>query len=172
MSCVGTFSPDALDVIISNDEMTHVLTGFVEGTFVSIEPFAERVTPSYGARGEAYRVMNPVSAFNMTVSLSQTSHSNDILHRLLQLDRQTFDGTFNILVKDSSGTTLLSERCAYIGTEPTVSFSGGGTLEGREWAIHLPKPQYVIGGNSRFTPDEASNYEALGGNIDAQWQPQ
>jgi len=172
MSCVGTFSPDALDVIISNDVINHVVNGFAEGTFISIEPQEDRFTPVYGARGEAYRAHNPVSAFNTTLTLSQTSHSNDVLHYLLQDDRQTLDGTFTVTIKDSSGTTLMTERCAYIGTEPTVSFSGGGTIESREWSIHLPKPDYLIGGNSRFTPDEVSTVESLGGTVQSQWQPQ
>ncbi len=74
MSCVGTYSPEFLDVIISNGVMNHTVTGFAEGTFVSIEPFEDRITPVYGAKGEAYRAMSGVRAFNIVITLSQTSH--------------------------------------------------------------------------------------------------
>lgn len=172
MSCVGTYSPEFLDVIISNDSLNHVLTGFAEGTFVSIEPFEDRITPVYGAKGEAYRAMSGVRAFNITVTLSQTSHSNDVLTYLLQNDLESLDGTFTLTVKDSSGTTLLVDRCSYIGQEPTQAFSGGGTIESREWVIHAVRPSYVVGGNSRFTPEEVSAVEALGQTVDPQWSPQ
>ena len=172
MSCVGTYSPEFLDVIISNNVLNHVLTGFADGTFVSIEPFEDRITPTYGAKGEAYRAMHGTRAFTINVTLSQTSHSNDVLTYLLANDLETLDGTFTITVKDSSGTTLMVDRCAYIGTEPTQAFSGGGTIESREWSIHAVRPSYVIGGNSRFTPEEVSAVEALGQTVDPQWSPQ
>ena len=172
MSCVGTYSPEFLDVIVSNDVMSHIINGYSEGTFVSIEPFEDRITPVYGAKGEAYRAFSAVKAFNIMVTLSQTSHSNDVLTYLLDNDRESLDGTFTITVKDSSGTTLMVDRCAYIGTEPTQAFSGGGTIESREWTIHAPSPDRMIGGNSRFTPEETSVVESLGGTVDPQWQPQ
>lgn len=171
MSCVGTYSPEFLDVIISTEGMNHIVTGFAEGTFVSIEPVEDRITPVYGAKGEAYRAMSGVRAFNVTITLSQTSHSNDVLTYLLDNDRETLDGTFTVTVKDSSGTTLLTDRCSYIGTEPSQSFSGGGSIESREWTIHTPSPDRSIGGNGRFTPDEVSNIESLGGSVDSQWLP-
>lgn len=167
---VQTYSPEFVDLIISNGEMNHVVTNFAEGTFIGIEPVTERFTPVYGAKGEAYRAHNPVKAFDITVTLSQTSHSNDVLTHLLNNDRDTLDGTFTLILKDSSGTTLFSETHAYIGQEPSQSFAGGGTIESREWTIHLPRPDYMIGGNGKFTADTLSNVEALGGTVDAQWQ--
>ncbi len=170
MSSVGTYSPEFTDLIISNDVVSHVVSNFAEGTFISIEPVSERFTPVYGAKGEAYRAHNPVKAFNLTVTLSQTSHSNDVLSMLLNLDRESLDGTFNLILKDSSGTTLFSENNAYIGTEPSQGFSGGGSIESREWTIHLPSPKYNIGGNGKFASEVQSDYEALGGTVDARWQ--
>lgn len=172
MSCVGTFSPDALSVIISTENINHEVNGFAEGTFISIEPQTDRFTAVYGARGESYRAHDPVKAFNVTLTLSQTSHSNDVMTYLLQNDRETLDGTFTITIKDSSGTTLYTERCAYIGTEPSQSFSGGGSIEDREWMVHMPSPDYVIGGNSRFTIADRDAVETLGGNVSPQWQPE
>lgn len=170
MACVGTYSPDAVDVIISNDEMNHIVTGFAEGTFISIEPHADRFTSYYGAKGDPSRVHDPVYAFNIALTLAQTSHSNDVFTHLLRRDRQTLRGTFNLTLKDSSGTTLYNERCAYIGVEPTQSFSGGGTMESREWTIHLPNPDYVIGGNDVFSPEVQESVESLGAQVDPQWQ--
>lgn len=167
---VQTFSPEFVDVIISNGSMNHVLTGFMEGSVVSIEPASERFTPTVGSKGEEYRAHQPNRAVTVTVNLSQTSHSNDVLMLLLENDRQTLDGTFTMTIKDSSGTTLYTDEFSYIMTEPTVSFSGGGTIEAREWQVRLPKPVYNIGGNGRFSADDQRNVEQLGGTVDSQWQ--
>lgn len=172
MSCVTTYSPEFTDLIISNEVMNFTVTGFAEGTFISIEPFEDRITASYGSKGEPYRAVSATRAFDLTATLSQTSHSNDILTLLLRNDRETLDGTFTVTLKDGSGTTIFTERCAYIGTEPSQTFAGGGTLESREWTIHLPNPEgYMIGGNSRFTAEQQSAIEALGGTVQPQWQP-
>ena len=173
MSCVTTYSPEFTDVIISNNTIEYTVNGFAEGTFISIEPVEDRMTPVYGAKGEPYRAVSGVRAFNMTLTLSQTSHSNDVLTLLLRNDRETLEGTFTLTMKDSSGTTLFVENCAYIGQEPTQTFAGGGTIENREWTIHLPNPSgYMIGGNSRFTEEDRNIVEALGGSVDTRWAPQ
>lgn len=167
---VSTYSPEFTDLIISNDLVTHIVTNYAEGTFINIEPVSERFVPVYGAKGEAYRAHNPVKAFNLTVTLSQTSHSNDVLATLLNLDRESLDGTFTLTFKDSSGTTIFTENSAYIGTEPSQSFAGGGGIESREWTIHLPNPSYNIGGNGKFATEVQANIEALGVEVADQWQ--
>lgn len=170
MSGVKTYSPEFTDLVISTGAINHIVTNYAEGTFISISPVSERFVPVYGAKGEAYRAHNPVRAFDITLTLSQTSHSNDVLSMLLELDRQSLDGTFTLTFKDSSGTTIFVERSAYIGQEPEQAFAGGGSIESREWTIHLPSPDYNIGGNGRFAADVQSNIEALGGTVDPQWQ--
>lgn len=170
MAGVSTYSPEFTNVIISNNIFNHVLGNFAPGTFISIEPVSERMVPVYGAKGEAYRAHNPVRAFNLTVTLSQTSHSNDILVRLLNIDRETLEGTFTLTMKDSSGTTVFTERDAYIGTEPTQPFAGEGSIESREWMIHLPNPDYNIGGNGKFDTSTQSELESIGGTVPEQWR--
>ncbi len=169
MSGLQTYSPEFTNVVISNEAINHIITGYGEGTFISIEPVSERFVPVYGAKGEAYRAHNAVRAFDLTLTLSQTSHSNDVLSHLLELDRETLNGSFTLTFKDSSGTTIFTENSAYIGQEPSQSFSGGGSIETREWAIHLPSPSYRIGGNGDFSLNEQSNIEGLGGTVDSQW---
>ncbi len=168
---VQTFSPEFVDIIISTGDINHIVTGFQDGSMVTIEPATERFTPTVGAKGEEYRAHQPSRAVSATIGLSQTSHSNDILFQLLENDRDTLDGTFTMTVKDSSGTTIYTDEFAYIQEEPSQAFSGGGTIEAREWTIRLPKPSYNIGGNGRFSVDNRNNLESIGGTVDSQWAP-
>lgn len=166
---VQTFSPDSLDIVISTGNINHILTNYQEGTMITIEPATERFTPTVGAKGEEYRAHSPSKAVSLTVGLSQTSHSNDVLYRLLDIDRENLDGWFTMTIKDSSGTTIYTDEFAYIMEEPSQAFSGGGSIEGREWTIRMPKPVYNIGGNGRFSSDVQRNVENLGGTVDDQW---
>lgn len=167
---LATYSPEFTDLILSNGSMNFIVTGYAEGTFLTLEPHAERFAPTYGAKGEPYRVRNAIKAFNLTLALSQTSHANDVLSLLLQNDIETLDGTFTCTLKDSSGTTIFTDEFAYIGEEPSQAFSGGGSLENREWTIHLPSPSGLIGGNGNFSSDTQRVVENLGGTVDSQWQ--
>lgn len=167
---VATFSPEAVDIIIQNNDVVHTVTGFQDGSMVTFEPSTERFTPTVGSKGEEYRAHQPSRAVSVTIGLSQTSHSNDVLFQLLENDRTSLDGFFNLTVKDSSGTTIYTDEFAYIQEEPSQAFSGGGTIEAREWVIRMPKPAYTIGGNGRFAADTQRNIEQLGGTVDSQWQ--
>lgn len=169
-NCVGTYSPAFTDVTIITDVMSHIIGGYAEGTMVTIEPVVDRVTPIQGAKGEEYRAMNPVDSFTMTLFLSQTSHSNDILSQILKNDRDSLDGVFTLSLVDASGTTHFTSSCAYITTEPSQSFSGGGTIESREWNLYFAKPDYHIGGNGRFASNVQSEFESIGGFVDPRWQ--
>lgn len=170
MTAVQSFSPEAVQVIISNGQTSHTITNYMEGTFVTVEPAADRFSPTVGGKGEEYRALNPNRAFTVTIALSQTSHSNDVLYYLFDEDRETLDGLFNMIIKDASGTTLYSDEFSYIMTEPTQAFSGGGSIEGREWQIRMPKPDYVIGGNGRFSAATQRTVEQLGATVDPRWQ--
>lgn len=166
---VKTFSPEAVTVVISTGDINHIVSGYAEGTMISLEPNSQRSTPYYGAQGTASRAMNPVRAYTMTVTLAQTSHSNDVLNYILENDQRNWDGTFVCTVKDASGTTIYNDEFAYITDEPTVSFSGGGSIESREWMIELPEPSGVTGGNGRFSSDEQLQVERLGGSVSSKW---
>lgn len=170
MAGVQTFSPEFSNVTISTNVIDHIVTEFAEGTYINIEPANDRFTPTVGAKGEEYRSHNPSKAVTITVTLSQTSHSNDVLLALLNLDRETLDGTFTFTFKDSSGTTVYTDEFAYIMTEPTQAFSGNGGLEGREWQIRLPNPSYNLGGNGRFSSATQRVLENLGETVDPRWQ--
>lgn len=170
MAQPGSFSPDSLTVVISSGEFDHILTNYAEGSFITISPATESWTPTVGAQGEDYRVHQPSRAVTVTVNLSQTSHSNDILYLLHELDRESKEGFFNMTIKDISGTTLYTDQWSYIQTRPEQAFTGGGTLESREWQIRMPSPDENVGGNGTFSVEDQQAYTQIGGTIAPRWQ--
>lgn len=168
MAKLQTFSPDAVTVVVANEDMTHILTNFGEGSVVTLEPAADRYTAVIGAKGEEYRGKTPNKSWNMTVNLSQTSHSNDVLQALSDIDFDQ-DAPFECTVRDTSGTSYWVTDEAYISQEPSAANTGGGTVESREWTIRLIEPDYNVGGNGRFTVDEINSIQNLGGTVDPRW---
>ena len=82
MSAVKTYSPDRVKLVVG----VHSVTGYADGTFVSIEPLGDGITSQAGADGEVARVMSADKRVKITLTLQQTSRSNDVLNALLSID--------------------------------------------------------------------------------------
>lgn len=168
---VGVFSPTALQMIISKPSRgleRHVVTGFAEGTGLTLSPATERTQANYGMKGDTSLVVSAVKAYTLEVNLQTTSHSNDILFKLLRIGTDQLDPLFTITLLDGSGQTYMVDNNAAILTEGDYSFSD--TIEARTWSFVLPNPDGIIGGNGSFDAQTQADYEGLGGTIDPRWQ--
>lgn len=169
MAQVGVFSPSELNIIIEKPSLgiTHRITGFTEGSSLTVSPATDRGSAVYGMKGDSGYVISAVKAYTCEMSLMTTSHSNDILFRLLRLGTDDLDPLFTVTIQDGSGQTVLVDTNAGILTEGDYAFSD--TIESRSWSINLPTPDGRIGGNGRFDAQTQSDYEGLGGTVDARW---
>ena len=163
---VGVFSPDAFDIIISKPSLgfSHVLTGYANGTGVSLTPYADRQSPYLGVKGDFSLVRHPSKAYNLVAHLAQTSRSNDILLQLQNKLREGYDPTFEVTVIDrSSGTTTIFDKDAVMTTE--AEWSVADDIGTRDWTIVLPHPQGTVGGNGTFSVADEASYNILGGTV-------
>lgn len=169
MSC-GVYSPEFVDVIIEKESagMNHIVTGYAEGTGITVEPNADRATPSVGMKGDVSINISADNSYMLTLTLQQTSHTNDVLDRLIRQVRQDpLSPFFTLTLRDASGMTEITTRCGVITQEGTLTYSD--TIETREWMIFLPNPSGRIGGNGNFTVDAQTAFEALGGTVPDRW---
>lgn len=168
-----TYAPNQVSVILTHGAtgITHTVTGFSEDSIVSIERNAETFTMYRGADDTKTRIFNSDSSATITVPLQQTSNSNDIFTLLYEYDRARLnsDGLFSIQIKDLTGRSVYYSDEAYIAIVPNSAFSNN--MELREWVIHAASLNTLIGGNSRFSEDDANSVGALGGTVLPQWQP-
>ena len=86
----------------------------------------------------------------MTITLAQTSPSNDVLDALALLDENTSTGIVPALVKDNSGRSIHFSALAWIRRVPTSEF--GKEISNREWVIDLADYESFSGGNADFEP--------------------
>lgn len=138
---VKTYSADQVTVLIG----AHIASGFADGTFVQIEENGDGVTSVAGADGEVARSMSTDPRKKVTVTLLQTSGTNDVLSTLYEADKISKNGTFPITIKDLRGTTMFGASTAWVVKKSNVSF--GKQVESREWTIEAADGAFFVGGN-------------------------
>lgn len=140
---VRTYSSRRMSVIIGGTP----ITGFAPDTFINVAPTADSFTKSVGSSGEVSRAEVADRTGTVTLTLQQTSPSNEYLTNLHDQDRVSLDQTVEFLLKDENGTTVISAEDAWISRLPDSEYSQEvGT---REWTIELSDMFAFIGLNNQ-----------------------
>lgn len=168
MKPLSTFAPNEVSIVLTTSEGTHVVSGFAEDSICTIDRASDTFEMYIGADDSPTRLYKANTATMVTITLAQTSLSNDIMSQLYERDRSTRNGVFSLFVGDNSGRTKIFAEEAYIGVVPNAQF--GNSMQTRDWVIHAPSSIIHIGGNSKFTPEDQALFEALGGVVPPQWQ--
>lgn len=136
-----TFDPKSVIVTIGGVPMS----GYADGTFLEVTADDQQFTKVVGADGFTTRVKSNNYGGVMTLTLAQSSPSNDVLSGFLALDRASNAGVVPILIKDLSGTTIIFSATGWIQQFPDVTF--GNEMNNRAWAFDLADLTLLIGGN-------------------------
>lgn len=136
-----TYDPKKVLVIFGSRQ----LKGMAEDSIVSIAPQGEGLQTFVGADGEVARSLDPNATFEVTVSLSTASTSNEYLSNMYNYDRETGNGIAPLMVKDLAGATLFSAPEAWVANFPESS--RGRTIDTQEWVFHTGNVEdAIIGG--------------------------
>lgn len=112
---------------------SHSVTGYADDSFVTIEPNGDGIMKKIGCDGEVARAISPDGTYKVKVALLQTSPTNSFLQNKYDLDRQTGDGTFPVLIKDLKGGLIFSADAAWVVKPPSRAY--GKDTNNREWEI-------------------------------------
>ena len=127
---VKTYNPKEINIAFGS----HIVTGYAEDSFVSIEPSGDGTTKKVGADGEVTRSISPDRTFSVKVTVDQMSESNSYFQEMYNRDQQTGDAIEPHMVQDMKGGMLFSADEAWV---PKPSTRGFGKAAGtREWEIH------------------------------------
>ena len=121
------------------------LSGYADGTFISIERSSETFTKISGADGFVSRAKSNDRSGALTVTLAQTSPANDILQAIARQDELTNTGVVPVMCKDLSGRSTFFSANGWIQKPPTAEFSK--EVSNREWVIDLADLDMNFGGN-------------------------
>ena len=98
------------------------ITGFADGSFVSVERNADAFALYVGTDGEGTRAKTNNKSGRFTFTLSQSSDSNAILSGIAAADELKNAGVVPVLVKDGSGASLYAAETAWIVKQPAAEF--------------------------------------------------
>ena len=139
---VKTYSPQKVSVIVAGIE----ISGYADGTFVSIEPMGDGTQSVCGADGEIARTMSADDRHKVTLTLMASSNSNDVLTALYYSDKATASGIVPMLIKDLLGSSIFAVAEAWITNPPKKEYDKkSGDIE---WVFETGTPAEVIGGSS------------------------
>jgi len=121
-----------------------VVSGLASGTFVDITFDAPFYVSSQGTDGEVCRVLRNKTMATITLTLMQSSATNDLLSAALEADRA---GNIQepLVIKDLNGTTVAIATQCWIEQKPKVTF--GDETQNREWTIKAANLVEFVGGN-------------------------
>ena len=130
MGAVKTYNPKEVTVALGS----HIVTGFADDSFITIDPNGDGITKKVGCDGEVVRSVSPDDTYIVKLSLLQTSATNSFLQGMIAKDIKNGGGTFPITVKDLKGGMVFSTSAAW-ATKP-ASRGYGKEASNREWELH------------------------------------
>ena len=112
-SKIKTYNPK--EVIVTCG--THIVTGYADDSFISIEPNGDGITKKTGCDGEIARSISPDNTYKVKLTLL----------------RDTGNGLFPILIKDLKGGLVFSTEAAWCVKKAPVT--RGKETNNREWEL-------------------------------------
>jgi hypothetical protein len=125
---------------------SHTVTGYSDGSFVTIEAGGDGITKKVGCDGEVARSIDPDWTAKVTINLLLPSPTVAWAQARYVQDRDSGEGMFPILIKDLKGGLVFSAEDAWIVKPPTREFGkdmpdreieidcGEATWEGEVWS--------------------------------------
>lgn len=139
---VRTYDPKSVIITIGGVPMS----GFSDATFVEIVRDEATWTKVVGADGYVTRGKTNNFSGTMTLTLKQSSPSNDVLSGFAALDELTNSGIVPILVKDLSGNSTYFTGQGWVQQYANSTFSKD--ISDREWTIALADLDLFVGSNA------------------------
>ncbi len=144
MAQLYTYDPSDVSISVGG---IHTVSGYVDGTFVNIVNNTKPVETHRAMDGTTERLYTKDEGYTVTVTLAQTSVSNNILSSIYNIDKVTRMGKFPLIIKDGQGQSVFFAPDAWISKAPDVVF--GNEMQTREWQFDTAGAALAIAGNGK-----------------------
>jgi hypothetical protein len=139
---VRTYDPKEVIITIGGVPMS----GFSDGTFLEIDRNEPTWQLVVGADGFTTRGKTNNFSGTLTLTLKQSSPSNDVLSGFMAIDEATNSGVVPVLVKDLSGNSVYFSARAWINQYANSTF--GKAISDRQWTLSMDSADIFVGSNS------------------------
>lgn len=119
--------------------------GYADGTFIAFEHDEDAFNKVTGADGITSRSKTNNYAGMMTITLAQTSPSNNVISGFAIADKLTNSGIVPVIAKEVGGTTVVFSANGWVRKQANLEYSK--EITDREWVLDLANVDVVIGGN-------------------------
>jgi hypothetical protein len=170
---LGTYSPEEIVAVISipdYPDVSHVISGWAEGTFMTWEKTTPSSTLVLGADNTGGRLRRRTKGGNINFTLQQFTASNDFLTILERNDGDATNNSwlFNLTIKDGMGRSFLHATNCFIVNQPQVTL-GTTADDTRSWDIQAVNIEYYVGGSAKIPAEIVETLQAMGATIDPRW---
>jgi len=138
---VKTYDPKQVGIIVG----TRPLTGYEDGTFVNVTRNSDSWSLSMGADGEGTRSKSNDKSGRVEITLKQSSSDNEYMSELALADELSGGGTFPVLVRDASGTSLYAAETAWVVKPSDSEFAKESSA--RTWMLETDNLAMFVGSN-------------------------
>lgn len=138
---VFTYDPKQVSLIVGGK----IIQGFSDGTFIVAERDEAAFTKKIGVDGEGTRAKSNNKGGKITITLMQSSPSNDDLSAFAAADELSNTGAVPAYLKDNSGRTLVSSLTAWVQKYPNSEFAK--EVSTRVWILDTDEIDIFVGGN-------------------------
>ena len=146
MAQLYTYDPSDVSISVGG---IHTVSGYVDGTFINIVSNTKPVQTQRAMDGTIERLYTKDEGYTVTVTLAQTSVSNNILSAIFNIDAVTRMGKFPLIIKDGQGQSVFFAADAWISKPPDVAF--GKDMQSREWQFETAGAALAIAGNGQVS---------------------
>lgn len=139
----GTYDPKKVIASFGGVE----LTGYAENAMITISQMGDGIGSVVGCHGDVIRTISPDNRFEITVTLLQSSSSNDYLSGIHARDKSNGDGVLPLIIKDLSGRTTFVDSQAWITKYPDATRTNNAGDGNLEWVFNTAYGTVFIGGH-------------------------
>lgn len=136
-----TYDPKAVQLVVGGS----IIGGYADGSMIQFERDEDMFTKHVGTDGNVSRSKTNNRAGKYTITLAQTSPSNDILSGYMLLDELSNNGVVEVLLTDADGTTAIFSGQAWVMKPPGAEFAK--EIGDRVWVLDAGETDVFIGGN-------------------------
>lgn len=141
MPSVRTYDPKRVVLTVGG----FPIGGYADGTFIQHEYDEDAYSKVSGADGFSSRAKSQNNDSMLTITLAQTSPSNDTLSAIALADKLSNTGVVPVVCKDIGGTTVLFSANGWVRKQANLEF--GKEITNREWILDLTDTDLVVGSN-------------------------
>lgn len=141
MAQVRTFDPKLVVLVVGGIP----IAGYPDGTFLEYEDDEDAYEKETGVDGFTTRVKSNNNGGKLTITLSQSSPSNDVLSTFANADKLSNTGVVPVLLKDLGGTTAVFSPSAWVQKKASSPFAK--SIQARQWILDMADVDSHIGGN-------------------------